>query len=620
MLELTHLPDDIWSILLRLDPVCDRLSALLSTGNRALYSRVTRNCRIFRTQASLKERAVQSFPPFLKTLLALEEVSFHVASLDSNQADVVAELLQLPNTLKTLVVTYKGASKLLLTPHAPTSSLPSQTSAAYDDKDHLPVETWDIASHFPHLETLEVFSPMNGEDDPIDATVACLAHFPPNLTRLRWPIQFTLEDDFSLLPRSLTSLSLERSLITAASAKTLPPRLIHLEGATTTDVDAVSALPRTLETGDWYCPPFASFTAAIAAALPPRIQHLNHSCFVDDRSLWVHLPKFLKSFVSITNIGPADISWLPRTLESLRFRITCSSAQANLDNLREATLSNPEDFRSVWPPSVHTLSRLDLLYAKDIDFLPSSLTAIEEMFLESAEEERQVLARYAGLLPPRLTTLVSISHSSWKFLPPIEWSTSSLLPRGLTELRLPTALLPPGILLNLPPRLTVLYLNRTRIVEDDSWPIMAQLPRTLTSLGLRAFDHRAIPLLPPDLKNLCVRNICGPLPKCVFAGLPKGLESFEWTFHKFPLLSTPFANLEAPSDPSSTDSSASSSHYALPVLFSLPELNRLTLGGKPLPSSVLTCVPPYINKLDMHLVGIDPACLPLIAPRWRAWL
>lgn len=341
----------------------------------------------------------------------------------------------------------------------------------------------------------------------IAASNAVLSSLPPSLTHLAWPVILNNPKEplfMSLLPRSLTSLDTgvilnvgghpsmpEAMRVDWAQA---PPSLLVITRMRVSSVgDDFSWLPRTLTSCD-----LGTVRIAALPTLPPLLLKVAVYCPNDSsrRSSWASmLPKGVTSFALVTEYQTGiellarDILDLPPGLKSIECDFRDGYKEALMSALPPGT-----DIRSIWPHKLETLRSKSFRFTVDsLAPLPRTLT---ELNLDGTHDGESNFED-ASLFPPLLTSMTlrldcydqddrytEFDVSSLTNLTNLDASVFSSVwkcPPGLTRLRLAE------------------YLFES--VED--------LPQSLTELDLSNVSlefMRGISALPPRLKTLKLQN------------------------------------------------------------------------------------------------------------------
>lgn len=355
-----------------------------------------------------------------------------------------------------------------------------------------------------------------------------------------------------------------------------------------------SALPRGLHKLSLQNYPLSGFykwaTNSLRASLPDLESLHLHAPSRDytptPEAFWSALPEKLRFFESSTIFVPYScLHLLPRTLESIKARITAENSDAKAEEELETDFEKQTPLpTSHAPPYLNNLmvSRNNSNYLKIVREMSAELIG-----LQSIEIRGKFPASLWRLLPIGLTSLSA-------HLSKLTEETASMLPRTLTTLTiyeedpqegnesfyaLPdslTALIRPNGFLSNPgkrflPQLRVLIskleisekisealpqlrkLQKCRLLSGD---LMQYLPRSLQYLDLTQLELEAVPQLPPQLKYLT-----WAFPSCFLthdslAQFPKTLTFIEAPSSTFPtfegLQSLPLRELylteSAPSD------------------------------------------------------------------------
>lgn len=518
MHSLANLADEALGLILRYDPTCP--VSLMLCGCHALTARVIRTCQSFETPRGLT--VAYKWPRMLRLLPNLVSVDFSAEIVDCPFSDVLEEIKNLPSSLKKLTVSFHGSAKILKLPVTRLGPPPSQPAN--------PVESiiWNVASSFPTLEELDLSHAMSNAPYILhqDLKGSSLDIFPSTLRKLSIPNVAVL-GDYSLLPRSLTWLSVGGGIPSESVILTLPSSLTYLAGIRAKGPEEVRALPRTLEYA----------INAFDLRGPTIDAGYMH------RGSFQHIPPNLKA---INCLGPAWpppwVNLLPRTLTDVCLESkdkTCNELRqlpptvTKLSYFRKDHLTSLNHWATqregFWSPSLQTLEMEPLLPDKT-DYIPHQELVqlpqtITELFNVAVDDEggQVSIFKNASSLPPKLETL-SIYARPY-FVP--EGGVENFFGEDeVEEVDASAPILadqPPPEATPLPSTLKKLIILPFGAQEPLSLLELRAIPRTLTALELLSLDPSHIPELPPNLLSLSINLLEGSITSELIKALSRHL-------------------------------------------------------------------------------------------------
>lgn len=537
-----------------------QLLALYLCGSRALNDRLCRGMTTYcsKMSESWEQRMYRigrpvSFPVALLRRLRTLELTWQGTKRirDNAPPSIVPFLQSLSPTLTEIRLYLVDATSAFVLTNPKHSSSNSTHNPSDQMPDGRPV-LWNVAESFPMLQSLELYDIVLGS--PFQLFSRDLAMFPASLRTLHWQGAFLSgNDDFSLLPLSLTSLGLQHRNCTVEILQSLPPSITHFGRTLIDRIELIGALPKTLKTVPGMAIPF--FTPEFAAALPHHLAELN----IWERDLKVQLfeslnlnwascfPKSLTLLSITTPLNVSHIAALPRTLlemwsisftphtmaklaedatyhsalfASKQDASPTESSHAHLEKNLEmdsttqfmdrstaiesisaststsgATNKAPRLHSAIWPPCLHTLGLAHpLSHAAEVLGLPQSLTRL----LDLCSSSKDSIFDYE--LPPRLTELTILNHKP-QCIDSLE--NALPLPRGLTSLSMGRISFGDSSLSNapyfLPDGLKILLLTTATTLNAAA---IASLSRRLVQLRAGAIESFETLSLPPLLTHL----------------------------------------------------------------------------------------------------------------------
>ena len=452
MTLLAFLPQSIIDLILD-EEMSPSVIKLWISGDRLMQHKISTGVTTIKL-VDCREYSSSRFPKFIEDLHVLRELTIDRAGYTMPYyRNIHQHIQQLPSTLKKLIIRVMN-SKHIIQPPTPNNTSKSLSSTENHTTKDLIHPEWAFKSSFPQLETLELDSEEKWENR-----------------------------DLTLLPHSLTSLSIPSCTLTTAEAPSsiLPPHLLTLKIRHR-----------------------SSFTPSFWRSLPPHLTKLR----IQSQSLESHeslstasmLPRSLKR---LDGEIPAQLDlWsLPSGIECLRTSYL-ESFDPNapigklFPNLKEFQTVNltPQLARSL-PPSVHTIGTVesgDTFEPKDWPASLTKLCGFPAKFSLSSFPTGLTVLRLSGfqvfhlsklaLLPKSLRFLLINSRRNLEmtdvdYPPHLTFLSLSgakfedkcfrchTLPRSLTELDLSTSI-PASQLKHLPSRLETLNITDISIDSD----------------------------------------------------------------------------------------------------------------------------------------------------------
>lgn len=542
---LVGLADEVLAGILEL--VSLDVVTLWMTGDANLQTRMMRCCRAVRSSPEMRHRkSLKRWPRMLSQLTSLQVLVLGVIEINEDIAEVSKQIRRLPSSLVELELSFRSCARAMLqSPPAEgvywrlwrfwnswTSWSPRRAwnGSVNRESDNNLIEAdrecgvfWSFAARFPHLKKIDFRDTVTypGPMPHVPANAA-FHHFPPCLEHLHLDFSATGWDgfdDFSPLPRSLTSLRIGRyTFIDASAAKTLPPNLTHLGPCMPRDLDTISKLPRTLRSGEWLgnlnpeCPKWFRPThiRLLLAAVPPSTETLYRlpivrEHFESQNIQWpTALPNSLTvvSFLKIT-LRSDEVALLPRTLTKIHLLML------DFPEFYERSLSKG-DIQQIWPPALkflHIEQTQRIPSAHMIGVLPSTITSLTNLHTEDGSSIFDSLSKHF----PHLQELDNLSNNDGQTtLSQIFVKTP--FPTTLRKLYLVRSLISPSSFAMLPRGLVILWLPTTSLEDPELAREVAKLPRTVEKMAFDVFHQSALPHLPPSLTALSVSSLEGKPP------------------------------------------------------------------------------------------------------------
>lgn len=511
--SLEWLADEVLSHILDLQ--ADAVISLWLCGSRALNLRMSRCCRSFRTPPGMEY--AYSWPRALSELHGLVSVDFCSLFMRESLETVSLEVRKLPKTLRTLRVGFANAGFLFYSNYDLDKSSGLPLPQLRNLKGSQP-RLWDIATHFPVLERLELGP--NSRDAYLMLNGPDLAFLPPTLHTLDFHCIVLQDGQFSALPRSLRSLKILRSNPRPEHLAGLPPDLTELSGFQVSSSNQLVLLPSGLKSDV-----VLSEKAVPRETVPTLPVDLTSLTFAKGtaEALTLPLPSTLTSIDTAAAWTVATISSLPRSVT----RIHNFNGSLLLPELRLL----PADARDfAWPP----LRTLSFLFTRtpswfpvteDLAILPRSLTTLAKLDFGLRREDKNESIFFGGaFLPPHLTEL-SVFKYSRSFRP---GSLFDLLPatiRSFLGNPYPVEELPDSTTTALPRSLRTLQILSRFGNAPLSLAELRTIPDTTTELSLQHLDSNLLSVLPRGLVTLHIDQLQGDILETTFKALPPRITS-----------------------------------------------------------------------------------------------
>lgn len=527
MHTLASLSDEALSLIIKWS--CLSVVRLWLAGNHDFNQRIVRCCTSIQTGDSLASAVLTKWPRVLQQFSALSSLDFEVKSFSESVRYTSEQFRLLPPSLTQLKLSFADANTMMI------DDL-SSVHFYFDDHPAGDVEGpifWDLKSRFTGLKSLSVWdtSTSHFTVSSSRASTASFSIFPPTLTYLRWNVNILRAATFSRLPPSVGSLEMINPFVVdfynplyRAMVSSIPDTVTRLEGFKVRE-ECVSALPRTLKSGNWLqMTDSQNLSKYLANALPPATESLDMKPglhILEQELGGVRWPTALPATLTSIRLqdhlplSSATIACLPKTLLSL-FKV-------NIDMQQLASLMSSERLEGVytrWPPKLSSMSlHRFTITPEQLILLPRTLTHLKA----SVEPETRVLGTvFQADLPPLLTRL-SLSHS-------LEDTFTILrdhLPARLTFLELRGVSLHHSSASFLPRGIRTLRIGETTIGHGPDVEFAALLPRHVEKLKLYSINVEAFLHLPRSLTELKVEFLRGLISQDKINQLPRHLGLFE---------------------------------------------------------------------------------------------
>lgn len=455
------MPDDV------LDEILSHSSLevinLWLCGDRNFCTKITRSCHTIATDPSLSSSRLIKWPPLLSQFKALTCLSIQLNSTKDTIQTIVEHISKLSPSLVELSLRFHQASRVFLTRPA-----------------HLLENADWMTLTFPNLKKAMFCNKTYN----ISPTISPGGYAP----------------DFQSLPRSLTSLRLDRTWMSRPSALSLPPGLIDLFGPVFGVQADISCLPATIQNSDcldsFRTPVHPSWDDCFPKGLLWIDTEWNPragAAFPDGRPWTAFLPKTLTR-VSVNDFSPMkhlDILYLPQSVAQL------SLALENRDSAQ--TEAFEKESKIPWPSSLHTLEITG--YTSEtlkLDWLPPGVTSFTfPVYLFGFDATFLPNLVASGLRTLKITNPTACAST---------WHLSEPLPFALTQLDLEVAF-PLHNLGFLPRGLRKLFLYDTHVKDEKDVGQLSAMPQLLEELALLSIPCSALPRLPPGLRTLYTSNL-----------------------------------------------------------------------------------------------------------------